>query len=84
MSDRTIKHQPFELLSEQVADEAMLRIRELGAPEAILRLLPGILQEVFHDGVETGLGLADSNDINGPAEIFEVYTLGVSHGKDLT
>ena len=81
MTDMSIRHQPYELLSEHVAHEAMERIRTLGAPEAIMRLLPGILQEVFHDGIETGIGLAEGFETVGPSELAQVYALGIEHGR---
>jgi hypothetical protein len=81
-SPDTIERQPYELLAEH---EAEVRISELkkqckGDSEKIVALLPGILQEVFHEGIETGTALADRNFDAGPVDIMEAYSMGYTAG----
>ncbi len=81
-----IAYVPYEYLSEHLANEATARIlarHDVEDPTKIVSLLPGILQAAIHEGIDTGLGLAEfhEGDLVGPAELLAAYKLGAEEAK---
>lgn len=75
--------QPYELMAEHLAQEAVDHYHELHRenPGVLLKFLTGILQEAIHNGIEIGLSIAEVFDPAGPAELSEAYVAGYSLGK---
>ena len=69
-----IKAVPYELLAEQLANEAA---KELALTFYRPEVFKGVLQALIHDAIEIGIGI---NGEQSPSELMEAYNAGYEKG----
>ncbi len=80
------KHQPYEMLAEQVTAEIMERLKEGGYDNRYRNYLPEFLAVEIHRAIELGIGLGGfhaDDDVAGPVEVAEAYLDGYVSGSNL-
>ena len=73
-------HSPYQHTSNQIAREALDRIKQLDEDSTYYTRLMQIISGAVFEGIHLGLNAVDTLDAQGPAELLTAYNAGFQAG----